>query len=691
MSNQIIFYIMGISGGLFVLILIAYFIMRSTLNRSDIKRIQQLREGTRQKKFTSDILYQKLYIYFIKIPFLNRYVRKLRRRLEIINVDDEYLTRRQTAKIMLNAILIIVPLTIFIIVLTYSDKLLLAILLLFEVFLIETIMSGMVDKLDTKLLKQQIGFFAEIRHAYHEYNMVEEAIYEVSQNDQLEISRQGEKIYEILISDDPETELEKYYDIAPNSYLKEFAGISYLTKEFGDRTDSNGASLYLKNLNNITEEMQLEILKREKLDYVFQSLSVISLVPVLCMEPLKNWAVSNFAFTASFYNGKLGFIVQLLLIVVTFICYLLTRKLKDNGSTASEYKDPNNTWQVKAYKNPIIKKVVDLFIPKKGTKEYKKDINLLKDAASKQKMETFYINRITICISVFFVSLILFAQIHNVAIDYIYENPTSEYNILGTMSESQEQEARNLTAQDNYFLDRLKGREVTVEQIKAELMSSQYYEDATDEEIQAAAERIDGKLKVVNKEYLKWFEWLLACVFATAGYFAPKWMLMFQKIMRKLEIENEVMQFQTIILMLMKIERVNVEMILEWLERYSNIFREPITRCVNNYEAGAWEALEELKNEINFEQMIRIVEGLQSAVEKIPINEAFDELDNEREYYQEKRKESNERLIKRKGMIGKAIGFTPMVGLFVGYLIVPLVVIGLFSMTDTFNTVSTMM
>ena len=161
--------------------------------------------------------------------------------------------------------------------------------------------------------------------------------------------------------------------------------------------------------------------------------------------------------------------------------------------------------------------------------------------------------------------------------------------------------------------------------------------------------------------------------------------------MRKLDIENEVMQFQTIILMLMKIERVNVEMILEWLERYSNIFREPISRCVNNYEAGAWEALEELKNEINFDQMVRIVEGLQSAVEKIPINEAFDELDNEREYYQEKRKDSNEKLIKRKGMIGKAIGFTPMVGLFVGYLIVPLVVIGLLSMTSSLSAMGTMM
>ena len=87
----------------------------------------------------------------------------------------------------------------------------------------------------------------------------------------------------------------------------------------------------------------------------------------------------------------------------------------------------------------------------------------------------------------------------------------------------------------------------------------------------------------------------------------PKLMLMFQKILRQLEIENEIMQFQTIILMLMKIERVSVEIILEWLERYANIFKEPITKCVNNYEAGAWEALEELKEEVSAQQFIRIV------------------------------------------------------------------------------------
>ena len=129
-------------------------------------------------------------------------------------------------------------------------------------------------------------------------------------------------------------------------------------------------------------------------------------------------------------------------------------------------------------------------------------------------------------------------------------------------------------------------------------------------------------------------------------------------------------------------------MMLEWLERYSNIFKSQITRCVNDYESGAWEALENLKNDISYLPLIRIVESMQAAVEKIPIKDAFDELDSEREYYRDKRKETNERLIKRQGMIGKVIGFAPMICLFVGYLIIPLVFIGLTSMSSTFSSMS---
>ena len=246
-----------------------------------------------------------------------------------------------------------------------------------------------------------------------------------------------------------------------------------------------------------------------------------------------------------------------------------------------------------------------------------------------------------------------------------------------------------LTEEDNKILDQFRGKpNTTTKEIEKAVRNLKYYEDAEEEEITKAVERIDGKLKIINAEYMQWFEILLAFVFALVAYMVPIWILIFQVKMRQLEMEDEVMQFQTIILMLMRIERVNVEIILEWLERYSNIFKAPITKCVNNYEAGAWEALEAMKDEISYTPLIRIIESLQAAVEKIPITDAFDELDSERDYYQEKRKESNERLIKRKGMIGKAIGFAPMVSMFVGYLIVPLVFIGLTSMSTSFQSMS---
>ena len=691
-SDLLIYLLIGISV-LFAIVVIAYVILRKKMQSSGIREIQKLRAGTEEKKFSKEILYQKLYVKYLKIPFIKRYLLKIRRRLEIINIDDEYLTRRQTSAILTRAIIIIIPLTIIIIMLTNQNVLLMAFLLIFEVFLADTLINGMVDKIDNKLLKEQINFFSEIRHAYHEYNMVEEAIYQVAQDDeQVEMSRQAEKIYEVLISDDPEGELEKYYDIAPNAYLKEFAGISYLTKEFGDRK-VNGASLYLKNLNNITQEMQLEILKRDKLDYVFQSLSLISIVPILFMEPIKNWAVSMFSFTASFYEGRAGMIMQILILVLTFICYLLTRKLKDNGSVNMNTKNTENPWQAKLYKNPLIKKFVDLFIPKEGTKEYRKLQKDMKDAASKDKIELIYINRLLLAVVTFVISVIVIMYLHHIVIQNVYTDPTTTYDIIGGISDRDMKTAMELTESDNEYIIHFRGdTSVTVDDIITVMERGRVnddYVDSSREEIQVAAERVLGKIQLVNSENMQWFEILLAMVFAVIAYNVPIWMLKFQAKMRQLEMEDEVMQFQTIILMLMRIERVNVEIILEWLERYANIFKEPISKCVNNYESGPWEALEQLKEDVSYPQFIRIVESLQAAVEKIPIADAFDELDTERDYYQARRKESNERLISRKGMIGRAIGFAPMIVIFVGYLIIPLVFIGLTSMNSSMNSMQT--
>ena len=687
MESNILYIIMGITLGLLAIIVVAYLMLRKKMQNSDVKRINSLINDTKEKRYSLDVFYQKLYIKFQKAPFIKRYLYKIRRRLEINNLDDEYLTRMQTAKIIFRAVNLVTLLTICVVVVTHNNLLLMGIILIFELFIIDTLTDSMVDKIDNNLLLQQIDFFAALRHSYHETNMVGEAIYVTAQDtDAVEVSRQAEKIFEILNSSDPETELEKYYDVAPNNYLKEFAGISFLTQEFGDRK-VNGESLYLKNLENITQEMQLEILKRDKLDYTFKSISVISIVPVLFLEPLKNWATNNFGFTVAFYEGKSGMLVQLGVILLTIISYIMIRKLKDNGSV-KRVEDTQNPWQEKLYKNKLIKKVVDMFMPKQHTAQERKEKRLLQDAASKQKLHWLYVSRLAMSILAFIGAIITIIALHAIQVNFQYTNPTSDYDLIGTAEGGELKKAKATTERQNKVLDKLRGPGKTVDdkEIKKVMSKIKDYADKSDTDIKKEIKQIKKKLNIINKEYISWVEILIAFVVGYLGYMAPYLIIKFQVKLRIMEMEDEVMQYQVIILMLMRLERVDVEMILEWLDRYADIFKEQISKCLNNYESGAYEALEEMKEEVTYQEFIRIIESLQSAVEKVPIKEAFEELESDRDYYRDKRKETNARLIDKKGRIGKAVGFAPMVVMFVGYLIFPLMYIGMTSMSSVFTS-----
>ena len=495
MSTNTLKFIIIVAVAIFGIIVLAYISLMKKLDKGDRKLAKQLKQGTETNKFSMDVLYMKLYTIYLKIPGIKRYLLKIRRRLEIINIQDEYQTRRQASSSLTKALIWVIPLTILIIAISASNTLLMVTLLLFEIFIVESLVEGNVNKLDNLLLKQQITFFAEIRHAYHESSMVEEAIYQVAQTNEEEVALQAEKIYEILIADDPETELEKYYDIAPNSYLKEFAGLSYLTKEFGDRKTESGSSLYLKNLNNITQEMQLEILKRDKLNYVFQSLSVIALIAVLLLEPLKTWAISNFTFVESFYNGKLGTVAELIVLILTIICYVMIRKVKDTTKNNVMEMENENPWQAKLYKRPITKTIVNAFMPKKKTKEYMKITKLLKDSASPQKIEWMYVNKLAMALVTFLLSLFIFNYVHNVATQWVYEEVLMEDGTTSMMmSTTEKKKGERIRDVDNAILNKLKGdNNIKKDRIRLELSLTSYYAEANDETLDMATDRVYKK------------------------------------------------------------------------------------------------------------------------------------------------------------------------------------------------------
>ena len=128
MNIDIIKYIMIGAVALFVLVIIIYFILRKQMGKSEYRQMIKLQEGTKADNFSSDIFYQKLYIKLIRTPFVKRYLFKIRRRLEIINIDDEFITRRDSAKILYNAILIFLAIAFVTILITKNNFLLKSIL-----------------------------------------------------------------------------------------------------------------------------------------------------------------------------------------------------------------------------------------------------------------------------------------------------------------------------------------------------------------------------------------------------------------------------------------------------------------------------------------------------------------------------------------------------------------------------------
>ena len=150
MNSEMLKYIMIGSISLFGVIILAYVVLTKKMGKSEYAKIKKLQQGTKSNSFSMDVIYQKLYITFIRIPFIKRYLFKLRRRLEILNIDDEYNTRRDAAKVLIKAILILIPIVFLTIMLTKSNILLMCILLIFELFIVDTMVEGMVDKIDNK-------------------------------------------------------------------------------------------------------------------------------------------------------------------------------------------------------------------------------------------------------------------------------------------------------------------------------------------------------------------------------------------------------------------------------------------------------------------------------------------------------------------------------------------------------------
>ena len=639
-----------------------------------IRKRNELKVELKHKK---DFLYS-VYILCGRILPLKKYMQKIRKRIELIDLSDDWTISRKTIRFTL--ISVGITLFVFIFLVIFSTNLYFLIISVFTVFVLhKQIIRMLVEKIDNKLLKQFGSFLENVRHHYHEHGMIDEAIFDSIDECGYEISLHANLLYEVLTAANAEERIEQYNETAPNKYIKTFLSMCYLVMRFCDK-QADGKSIYLTNLNYLKQDKHHELQRREKLSYLFQSLSAIAVLPIFAVKPLEKWAISNIPELVEYYDGAYGFVCLIVLFVLAFGAYQLITRLQ----SSTTYAPIENTPFDFLVKPAFIRNAIDGMIERNFYKANKYD-RLLKKTSAEISVNRFYARQIGFAAIAFVMSLGVFINIHTIVRNNVL-NSTISSKIANLNGQITTEEQIKITESDRKFILNFSGKKVSYGEIYEAVAASGEYTDSRQADI--AAKRIYDKLTVYNSHYLKWWELLVSIIVSVTAYYLPWWMLLFRERVLRMNMEDEVMQFHTIILMLMHIERIHVEDILFWMEQFAVIFKSSLSKCINNFEYGDRQALEQLAIDAPYIPFVRIVETLQTAADKISISEAFDELKSERDYNQEKRKQDNEILVNKKGMWGKMIAFIPLGATIFLYMILPFIMVSAAQMKNFSDEIS---
>ena len=140
--------------------------------------------------------------------------------------------------------------------------------------------------------------------------------------------------------------------------------------------------------------------------------------------------------------------------------------------------------------------------------------------------------------------------------------------------------------------------------------------------------------------------------------------------------EEELVRFQTIILMLKETDRISVKDILNQMEIFSYSFKGVLEEILYKYPYMGMKVFDEIKGKSGFLGFDRLMDNFR-ACDYMSINQAFRDVDKEREYYIAKHKQDNDFMVEERSMIAKVISFVPLCMVIITKLIIPFVVEGM--------------
>lgn len=641
MSNELIIVIAVIAIVLDILIYLIYRAVKKNKQHS-IKKL---------------MFFNRLYLFIVKIPVVGNELAQLKKDLYDNNLWEENISRYKAVLYYLVSWAVAVVLFIISCFYFTGNISIIAVLGIF-CYYIKVLMLDFLLGDDTKLLACLIEFIRDLKQNNSLYGDIEEVIEAAirESNSYLMIAHAKR----LLGAIETQESMELYMEECPNEYLKLIALNSFETKEYGDKKDGDGISVFITNLNHINQNIDTELSKRRQLKIWLRGLNLLAVSALIWFTPLEWWMHKFLPQSDFFYQGSSALLIKFSIIISTIIVFRIIRSYQKNRVKRVYAK--NRYWEEMVINFKPVQKIIDFIKPRFGSKRYFRYKNLIAKSGSYLKVEWLCLHRLIVSVLVFIISLAFITSMHDLNYKNILKNNYKTYSKDYIVKDGKQIDTTNIETviinggvqNDNKIINQLESYGITDKQNLLYL-----------------TQKIKEKSIELKRQHIKIYEILMILILSILSSEIPMQYLRFQIKLRRYSMENEIFIFETIILILMNYENSSVELMLENLKNFSTIFYYPLQKTMNNLQKGSKEALNELIEEVSYKPFTIIIKNLMKA-EDIKASEAFEDLNFSRKSFNQQRRDDNRKIISERKNRAGVLALVPLFSLVMFYLLLPM-------------------
>lgn len=554
----------------------------------------------------------------------------------------------------------------------FKDVICSILLLLFAYLVKNKYIDSNVEKARRQLLSEFSSTLSSLREEYTRLGNIPDAIGECEKGKLLQA--QMDDIYNICTAVDGEDRLDEFYSKCQFRQLKTLAASCFILNDTGDVVDEKGQSSFKTNLGLIKDEVDLAVRKNTLIKIKFNMLEWLPIAPLFCVSIVQGFFISNIPGTSVMYNGLLGYISRLIIVITALVGYYIITNIN-----SEQYIGSNDRLDF-----------VDMLLKKRWFHRIVKDVQAkkgrtivainqkIRNCLSMKDIEYIYAEKVVFSFLCFLGALLASVIMVVSARSFIYQN-TKSLSLVGGVTYSAE-EYEKLYDYDCACLARtaLETDDVMASQLRDVLPK------ATEFTRLEEVSRIKLKYEKYHNTYYRWWYVLICYGVAVCGWFIPEFLLKFRSYMVQAEAEEDVLQMQTIIASVMDTS-LDTLSVIYWMEKNSTVHQDALRFCYHEYPSDPERALDRLKSKSTVAEFHHMCDKLLTTVHQISVKDAFADLVTERTHIMRIREMVQEETINSKRLIASPLSLAPIFALAIMHILAPIGILGFAEFTKAFS------